>query len=80
MTSFTFSASPDTITTNYGISIEVEEDEDFEDNEGFILYFEFDESQINFIDFSRLETGTRTILITIVDNDARKINYTMLLV
>lgn len=71
-TSFTFSASMDITTTNYGISIEVEEDNEFEESEGFIIYFEFDESQIDPIDFSRLETGTRTILVTIIDNDACK--------
>ena len=67
--SFTFSASQETITTNYDISFTVSEDEVFEGNEGFVLYFVFNKASIDSGDYSRLETGTRTILVTITDND-----------
>ena len=70
--SFTFTASQDMITTNYDISLSVPEDEVFEGNEGFVLYFVFDEGSINAGDYSRLETGTRAILVTITDNDQCK--------
>ena len=72
--SFTFTASQEMITTNYDISFTVPEDEVFEGNEGFILFFVFDESSIDSGDFSRLETGTRAILVTITDNDQCKHN------
>ena len=60
------------ITTNYDLSIAVPEDDEFEGDEGFILYFEFDREEINSDDYGRLDTGTRTILVTITDNDERK--------
>ena len=43
---------------------------DVEGDEGFILYFNFTESEIDPADYSRLETGTRTILVTIQDDDS----------
>lgn len=72
MASFTFLASLETVIISYNMSITVQDDDKLEGDEGFILYFEFDESQINPDDFRRLETGTRTILVTIKDNDACK--------
>lgn len=61
------------ITTNYDIMFSVQEDNVFEGDEGFILYFEFNEVSIDAEDFSRLETGTRAILVTITDNDQCKV-------
>ena len=40
-----------------------------EGDEGFILYLNLNESEINPADFSSLEAGTRTILVTI-QNDS----------
>lgn len=54
----------------YNVSTAVINDGEAEGDEGFILYFEFDESQINPDDFRRLDTGTRTILVTITDDDS----------
>lgn len=67
-------ASDDTMTTNYDIAISLQEDDVFEDDEGFILYFEFNEGAIDPSDFIRLDTGTRAILVTIIDNDECKIS------
>lgn len=72
MKSFTFSASLTNITTSYDVNIALQDDDDFEGNEGFILYFDFDQNEINPADFGRLETGTKTILVTIVDSDGCK--------
>ena len=41
-----------------------------EGDEGFILYFEFDEDDIDPADFSRLNVGVGAILITIWDDDS----------
>ena len=60
------------MTTNYDIQFTVQDDSVFEGDEGFILYFEFNEANIDSGDFSRLETGTRAILVTITDNDQCK--------
>ena len=54
----------------YDVTTAVIDDMDVEGDEGFILYFKFNESEINPADFSRLETGTRTILVTIQDDDS----------
>lgn len=72
MEEYVFTASQDMETTNYELSISLPDDDVFEEDEGFILYFEFDENEINADDFSRLNTGTKTILVTISDNDACK--------
>ena len=41
-----------------------------ETDEGFVLYFNFTESEIDPIDLTRLEAGNRTILVTILDDDS----------
>ena len=71
-TPFSFSAGQQIDTTNYDVTISIMEDDVFEDDEGFILYFQFNENEINPTDFSRLETDTRTILVVITDNDGCK--------
>ena len=53
----------------YNVASAVIDDEDVEEDEGFILYFDFDESQINPADYSRLQTGTRAVLVTITNDD-----------
>ena len=53
----------------YNVASAVIDDEDVEEDEGFVLYFDFDESQINPADYSRLQTGTRAVLVTITNDD-----------
>ena len=53
----------------YNVASAVIDDEEVEEDEGFILYFDFDESQINPADYSRLQTGTRAVLVTITNDD-----------
>ena len=55
----------------YNVASAVIDDEEVEGDEGFILYFAFNQSQINPDDYSRLEYGTGAILITINDNDSK---------
>ena len=47
----------------------LQDDTEDESVEGFILYFEFDENQINSDDYDRLNRGTGAILVNIIDND-----------
>ena len=54
----------------YDVATAVVDDMDVEGDEGFILYFKFNESEIDPADFSRLVTGTGTILVTIQDDDS----------
>ena len=53
----------------YDVTDAIIDDNDVEGDEGFILYFKFNESEIDPMDYSRLVTGTRTILVTIQDDD-----------
>ena len=55
----------------YNVARAIIDDMDAEGDEGFILYFNFTESEIDPADYSRLETGTRTILVTIQDDDSK---------
>ena len=51
----------------------LEDDEEDENLEGFILYFEFLESQLSADDYSRLSATTSVTLVTLIDNDGRKL-------
>ena len=73
--SFNFVTSSEAITTEYDVGSLVIDDDSLEQEEGFVLYFDFDQSQISIDDYSRLQTGTRAILVTITDNDACKRIY-----
>ena len=53
----------------YDVNRAVIDDDEREMDEGFILYFVFNESAINPEDFSRLSIGTGAILVTIEDDD-----------
>ena len=53
----------------YNVSSAVVDDGERETDEGFILYFDFDEDEANPDDLSRLRFGTGAILITIRDDD-----------
>ena len=54
----------------YNVANAVTDDIDVEGDEGFILYLNFTESEIDPADLSRLEAGNRTILVTIQDDDS----------
>ena len=53
----------------YNISAALNNDKEEEPNEGFILWFDFDESRIDPADLSRLSNVRRAILVTIFDDD-----------
>ena len=54
----------------YDVVSAVNNNGEVEADEGFILYFNFNESEIDPIDLTRLEAGNRTILVTILDDDS----------
>ena len=54
----------------YDVVSAVNNNGEVEADEGFILYFNFNESEIEPIDLTRLEAGNRTILVTILDDDS----------
>ena len=53
----------------YNVSSAVIDDDELENDEGFILYFAFNRSVINPVDLARLNVGTGAILVTIEDDD-----------
>ena len=55
----------------YNTSAAVINDRELEGVEGFILYFELDRDEIDPDDYRRLEAGSRTILVTIRDDDSK---------
>jgi len=56
----------------YGLCGIAVDDREAEEEEGFILYFDFDQSAIHPDDYSRLQIGNAAILIRIIDNDIRE--------
>ena len=56
----------------YGLCDIAVDDMEAEEEEGFILYFDFDQSAIHPDDYSRLQIGNAAILIRITDNDIRE--------
>lgn len=50
----------------------IADDDEDENVEGFILYFEFQESVLNPDDYSRLSQTTAVTLVRIIDNDGCK--------
>ena len=53
----------------YDVASAIVDDADVEEDEGFVLYFNFNGSQFNSDDYSRLRTGIRTILVIITNDD-----------
>jgi len=69
--SFVFGASPAPIAADYlynlgGLTFD---DQEVEGDEGFILYFDFDQTAIHPDDYSRLQIGNGATLVRITDND-----------
>ena len=62
----------------YDIGVNVVDDQEMETEEGFILYYTFNQSAINPSDYSRLQIRNGSTLIRIIDNDICK--YTILYV
>ena len=56
----------------YGLCGIAVDDQEVEKEEGFILYFDFDQTAIHPDDYSRLQIGNAAMLIRITDNDIRK--------
>lgn len=59
-------------TAVYSFEFRVTNDLEVEEEEGFIVYFDFDESEISADDYSRLDTGIGALLISISDDDTCK--------
>ena len=53
----------------YDVSSAVVDDDEFEGDEGFILYFDFSDPRNSPFDLARLQAGNRSILVTILDDD-----------
>ena len=60
----------------YDIGSKVVDDQEMENEEGFILYYNFNRSAINPSDYSRLQIRNASTLIRVIDNDICK--YTLL--
>lgn len=56
----------------YDVGARVVDDEVEEEVEGFVLFVNFDENQIERDDFSRLNSGSGAVLVQIIDNDGCK--------
>lgn len=69
---FNFDAAATDITEAYTYNAVLEDDEDVENLEGFILYYEFPEDQFNLDDYSRLSQMSGVTLVTIIDDDGCK--------
>ena len=69
--SFAFEVTSGLTTVNYEYDLGdiVFDDQEEEEEEGFILYFDFDQTAIHPDDYSRLQIGNGTILVRITDND-----------
>ena len=65
--------SPAEVSQSYTYNADLEDDEENENIEGFILYFSFRESQFNPDDFSRLSHTSGVTLVTLIDNDGREL-------
>lgn len=61
------------VTKQYTYNAVIADDDRDENVEGFILYFEFEESVLNPDDYSRLSQTTAVTLVTIIDNDGCKL-------
>ena len=70
---FNFNMGATVLTQDYTYNAVLEDDSKDENVEGFILYFEFMEDQLIPDDFSRLSQTTAVTLVTIIDNDGRKL-------
>ena len=64
-----FTALEETTTTVYNFEFRLVNDVEAEEDEGFIVYFNFDESGASSEDYNRLDIGTGALLITISDDD-----------
>ena len=67
-----FTALTEVTTAVYSFEFRVTNDLEVEEEEGFIVYFDFDESEISADDYSRLDTGIGALLISISDDDTCK--------
>ena len=56
----------------YNVSSAIVDDDELEEDEGFILYFDFNDDRNNPSDLDRLKAGNRSILVTIIDDDEGK--------
>ena len=72
---FNFNTAATEVKEDYTYNAVLEDDSDDENVEGFILYFEFMEDQLIPDDFSRLSQTTAVTLVTIIDNDGRKLLF-----
>ena len=75
---FVFRNSSTVLATDYvfglcGVAVDDQE-------KGFILYFDFDQSAIHPDDYSRLQIGNAAILITITDNIREYTQYCLFMV
>lgn len=61
------------VTNHYTYNAVIADDDEDENVEGFILYFEFKESVLDRDDYSRLNQTTAVTLVTIIDNDGCKL-------
>ena len=68
---FDFEATPAEVSQSYTYNAVLEDDEENENIEGFILYFRFTESQFNPDDYNRLSQTSGVTLVTLIDNDGR---------
>ena len=51
----------------YNVSSVIVDDDELEEDEGFILYFDISDNRNNPLDLDRLRAGNRSILVTIID-------------
>ena len=68
---FDFEVTPAEVSQSYTYNAVLEDDEENENIEGFILYFRFTESQFNPDDYNRLSQTSGVTLVTLIDNDGR---------
>ena len=49
----------------YNVTTAFEDDDELEEDEGFILYFDFDDVRNDQFNFDQLEAGDRAVLVTV---------------
>ena len=53
------------------MSSAIVDDDEIEKDEGFILYFDFNDDRNNPSDLNRLVAGNRSILVTIIEDEGK---------